>query len=82
MENGPFDVDEAPADEIPRIDLGSLRVPMIDGLELRLDVDQQTGEPAQLVLADGESMLQLAGLRRAAQQRHLGSGPRRDRASR
>ncbi|HEX4016887.1 MAG TPA: DUF3710 domain-containing protein [Frankiaceae bacterium] len=61
LENGPYDADEAPEDEIPRIDLGSLRVPMIDGLEVRLDVDQQTGEPAQLVLADGESMLQLAG---------------------
>ncbi len=61
LEDGPYDVDSAPEDEIPRIDLGSLRVPMVDGLELRLDVDQQTGEPAQLVLADGESMLQLAG---------------------
>ena len=60
LEGGPFDVDDAPADELPRIDLGSLRVPMVDGLEVRLDVDQQTGEPAQLVLADGESMLQLA----------------------
>jgi hypothetical protein len=61
VEAGPYDADDAPDDEIPRIDLGSLRVPMVDGLELRLDVDQQTGEPAQLVLADGESMLQLAG---------------------
>ncbi|HEX4432900.1 MAG TPA: DUF3710 domain-containing protein [Frankiaceae bacterium] len=60
LEGGPYDEDDAPADEIPRIDLGSLRVPMVDGLEVRLDVDQQTGEPAQLVLADGESMLQLA----------------------
>ncbi len=60
VEGGPFDADSAPEDEIPRIDLGSLRVPMVDGLELRLDVDQQTGEPTQLLLADGESMLQLA----------------------
>ncbi len=60
MQGGPFDAEAAPEDEIPRIDLGALRVPMVDGLELRLDVDQQTGEPAQLVLADGESMLQLA----------------------
>jgi hypothetical protein len=60
VQGGPFDADAAPEDEIPRIDLGALRVPMVDGLELRLDVDQQTGEPAQLVLADGESMLQLA----------------------
>lgn len=56
---GPYDVEDAPADEIPRIDLGSLRVPMVDGLEVRLDMDQQTGEPTQLVLADGDSMLQL-----------------------
>jgi hypothetical protein len=59
-QDGPYDVDEAPEDEIPRLDLGALRVPMVDGLELRLDVDQATGQPAQLVLADGESMLQLA----------------------
>jgi Protein of unknown function (DUF3710) len=61
VEGGPYDADSAPEDEIPRLDLGSLRVPMVDGLELRLDVDQATGQPAQLVLADGESMLQLAG---------------------
>jgi hypothetical protein len=60
LDEGPYDADDDPGDEIPRIDLGSLRVPMIDGLEVRLDVDQETGEPAQLVLADGESMLQLA----------------------
>jgi hypothetical protein len=57
--SGPYDVDEAPTDEIPRIDLGALRVPLIEGLEVRLDMDEQTGEPTQLVLADGESMLQL-----------------------
>jgi hypothetical protein len=56
---GPYDVDEAPGDEIPRIDLGSLRVPVVDGLEVRLDMDEQSGEPTQLVLADGESMMQL-----------------------
>lgn len=56
---GPYDVDEAPEDEIPRIDLGALRVPLIEGLEVRLDMDEQTGEPTQLVLADGDSMLQL-----------------------
>ena len=56
---GPYDVDEAPADEIARIDLGALRIPLIDGLEVRLDLNEETGEPTQLVLADGESMLQL-----------------------
>ena len=56
---GPYDADEAPGDEIPRIDLGALRVPLVDGLEVRLDMDEATGEPTQLVLADGDSMLQL-----------------------
>jgi hypothetical protein len=56
---GPYDESEAPDDEIARVDLGSLRVPLVDGLEVRLDMDEQTGTPAQLVLADGESMLQL-----------------------
>ncbi len=56
---GPYDAQSPPDDEIPRVDLGALRVPLIDGLEVRLDVDQQTGEPSQLVLADGDSQLQL-----------------------
>ena len=56
---GPYDVGDAPNDEIPRIDLGSLRVPMVDGVEVRLDMDEATGEPTQLVLADGDSMMQL-----------------------
>lgn len=59
LSGGPYDVDDAPEDELPRIDLGSLRVPMIEGLEVRLDMDEATGEPTQLVLADGDSMLQL-----------------------
>jgi Protein of unknown function (DUF3710) len=57
--SGPYDEAEAPEDEIPRVDLGSLRVPLVEGLEVRLDMDEQTGAPSQLVLADGESMLQL-----------------------
>jgi hypothetical protein len=57
--SGPYDESEAPEDEIARVDLGSLRVPLVEGLEVRLDMDEATGTPAQLVLADGESMLQL-----------------------
>ncbi len=37
---GPFDVRDAPADEVARIDLGALRVPADSGLELRLDVNE------------------------------------------
>jgi hypothetical protein len=60
VEGGPYDVDSPPSDELPRLDLGSLHIPLVDGLEVRLEVDPQTGEPAQLVLADGETILQLA----------------------
>ena len=56
---GPYDVDNPPGDELTRVDLGAVRVPIIEGLEIRLDMDEQTGEPAQLVIADGESMMQL-----------------------
>lgn len=59
LSGGPYDAGDAPSDEIPRIDLGSLQVPMVDGVEVRLDMDEATGEPTQLVLADGESMMQL-----------------------
>ena len=59
LSGGPYDSEDAPQDELPRIDLGSLQVPMIEGLEVRLDMDEATGEPTQLVLADGDSMLQL-----------------------
>lgn len=57
--SGPYDEADAPVDDLARIDLGSLRVPLVEGLEVRLDMDEQTGTPTQLVLADGESMLQL-----------------------
>jgi hypothetical protein len=57
--SGPYDSEEPPSDDIARVDLGALRVPLVEGLEVRLDMDEQTGAPSQLVLADGESMLQL-----------------------
>ncbi len=38
---------------------GSLHVPVLDGMEVRFDLDE-TGQMAGFVLVDGESMLQLA----------------------
>jgi hypothetical protein len=40
LEDGPYD--EADAPEEDRIDLGGLLVPTIDGMELRMEVDQRT----------------------------------------
>ncbi|WP_089301355.1 DUF3710 domain-containing protein [Haloechinothrix alba] len=41
---GPYDVDEAPEDEIPRMDLGSVRVPVPDGAQIQVEMDQSSGK--------------------------------------
>jgi hypothetical protein len=43
---GPYDERDAPEDELPRIDLGALRVPVREGMDLRLEVNE-----AQQVIA-------------------------------
>jgi hypothetical protein len=43
---GPFDERDAPDDELPRIDLGALRVPVREGMDLQLEVNE-----AQQVIA-------------------------------
>ena len=43
---GPFDERDAPADEIARVDLGALQVPVGNGLDLRLEMNE-----AQQVIA-------------------------------
>jgi hypothetical protein len=37
---GPYDERDAPDDDVPRVDLGALRVPVSDGIELRLDLNE------------------------------------------
>jgi hypothetical protein len=55
---GPVDIaDLPPDDETPRIDLGSLHVPVPDGLEVRVDVQEDVIVAATLV--DGSSELQV-----------------------
>lgn len=40
---GPWDETEAPADELPRLDLGALRVPIVEGIELSIEANEQDG---------------------------------------
>ena len=54
---GPYDVTEAP-DGIAQLDLGALRVPAVDGVEVRVQADND-GRIQQVVLVNGESALQL-----------------------
>ena len=54
---GPYDITEAPAD-VERLDLGSLQIPAVAGVEVRVQADPE-GQIQQVVLVHGESALQL-----------------------
>ncbi len=56
---GPWDVADAPSDGIPRVDLGSLRLPAASGLELRVDVNAQQ-QVVGATLRYGDSLLQVS----------------------
>jgi hypothetical protein len=56
-EHGPYDQQHAP-DGVQRLDLGSLLIPAIDGVEVRVQANPE-GVVEQIVLVDGESALQL-----------------------
>jgi hypothetical protein len=56
---GPWDSDYLPDDGLERVDLGSLRVPPREGAELRLQVDENTGEVQSVMLAAEEGALEL-----------------------
>ncbi|HET7068293.1 MAG TPA: DUF3710 domain-containing protein [Nocardioides sp.] len=56
---GPWDSDDVLDDGLDRVDLGSLRVPPREGAELRLQVDEGTGEVQSVMLAAEEGALEL-----------------------
>lgn len=41
--SGPYDEEDAPDDGVPRMDLGSVRVPVPDGSQVQVEMDQQGG---------------------------------------
>jgi hypothetical protein len=55
---GPYDLSEAPED-VELLDLGSLRIPVVDGVEIRVQAGPD-GTIQQIVLVHGDSALQLA----------------------
>lgn len=57
---GPYDVTEAP-DGVARLDLGSLEIPAVEGVEVRVQADPN-GAVSQVVLVHGHSALQLGAL--------------------
>jgi len=56
-ERGPWDARHAP-DGVQRLDLGSLQIPAIEGVEVRVQANPD-GIVEQIVLVDGDSALQL-----------------------
>lgn len=57
--DGPYDVDELPEDGVPRLDLGSLIIAPLPDRELRVQVDEQSGEVRAVLLATEEGALEL-----------------------
>lgn len=56
---GPYDADELPDDGVERVDLGSLLIEPQDGRELRLQVDEATGNVQSVVLAGKDGAIEL-----------------------
>jgi hypothetical protein len=54
---GPWDVDDLPADDqVQRLDLGGLRVPVPPGIEVRVDVNAEGEVVAATLVHEGSSM--------------------------
>ena len=58
--SGPWDVDDAPdLDGVDRVDLGSLLLSAVDGLDIRLQVEEQTNQVQSVMLAGAEGGVEL-----------------------
>jgi len=55
---GPWDSEDAPDDEVQRIDLGALQIPVPEGTEVRVDVSPE-GQVVAATLVQGESAMQV-----------------------
>ncbi len=56
---GPWDIEDAPQDDLPRIDLGGLRLPVPPDTEVRVDVDPQ-GQVVAATLVRGSNVMQVS----------------------
>lgn len=56
---GPFDADDLPDDGVERVDLGALLIEPQNGRELRLQVDEASGQVLAVLLAGSDGALEL-----------------------
>jgi Protein of unknown function (DUF3710) len=54
---GPFDVPDAPEDDLPRIDLGSVRVPVPDGSQVQVEMDPAAGGVRAVHVVTGQGQV-------------------------
>ncbi len=57
--DGPYDISEAPNDNVVRIDFGSLKIPGVEGMNVNLEVDEQSDAVVAITIVLGEGGLQL-----------------------
>ncbi len=57
--SGPYDISEAREDGVVRIDFGSLKIPGVEGMNVNLEVDEQTDAVAAITVVLGEGGIQL-----------------------
>jgi hypothetical protein len=58
--DGPYDAADEPDDGVRRVDVGALRIPMIPGTQVQFQVEEATGRPLSVVIADGTSAMELS----------------------
>ena len=56
---GPWDLEDAPDDEVVRLDLGSMRIPGAPGMEIQINLDEAAGTVVAVTAVLGDSTLQL-----------------------
>lgn len=56
---GPYDAENIPDDDVVRIDFGSLAVPGVEGMNINLEVDEQSQQVIAITVIIGEGGLQL-----------------------
>lgn len=58
--DGPYDAADEPDDGLHRLDFGALRIPVIDGVQVRFQVDEASGRPLAVAVTDGTSAMELS----------------------
>lgn len=59
---GPWDIDEVDEPDAmaaERIDFGAIQVPLVPGMEVRVEIDPESNEPAAITLIHGEGAVQV-----------------------